>query len=169
MQLSKQTNHITSPHKKTAFKRDFGPREVPRLENLHFHFHAWLIWQLTKWDGTSRYQHFPRYLPLPPQKVRRAHSVLFGSRKGKSSNQLLFCHNNKVKLILESRLILKSRPPDFSPGLSRVYLGLDLNLGAWTQGSAWTLGSAWLCCCSRKVADLKIYLFFCYQTRQSGP
>ena len=30
-----------------------------------------------------------------------------------------FCHN-KVKLILESRLILKSRPPDLNQGLSGV-------------------------------------------------
>ena len=31
-----------------------------------------------------------------------------------------FCHNNKVKLIPESRLILKSRPLDLNQGLSGV-------------------------------------------------
>ena len=25
------------------------------------------------------------------------------------------------------------------------------------------------CCCGKKVADSEIYLFFCYQTKQSGP
>ena len=44
------------------------------------------------------------------------------AEKGKSSNQLLFYHNNKVKLILGSRLILKSRPPDLSPGLDTFFL-----------------------------------------------
>ena len=29
----------------------------------------------------------------------------------------MFWHNNKVKIILESRLILESRPPDLIPGL----------------------------------------------------
>ena len=35
-------------YEKTAFKTDFGPREVSELENLHFHFHAFSGW------GTSR-------------------------------------------------------------------------------------------------------------------
>ena len=33
---------------KTAFKNDFGSREVTKLENLHFLFHAFSCW------GTSR-------------------------------------------------------------------------------------------------------------------
>ena len=32
-------------------------------------------------------------------------------------DQLLFSHNNKVKSDPRTRLILKSRPPDLSPGL----------------------------------------------------
>ena len=32
-------------------------------------------------------------------------------------DQLFFCHNNEVKLIIESRLILDSRPQDLSPDL----------------------------------------------------
>ena len=29
-------------YEKTAFKTDFGPQEVPKLENLHFHaFSGW--------------------------------------------------------------------------------------------------------------------------------
>ena len=35
-------------YEKNAFRFDFGPREVPQPENLHFHFHAFLGW------GTSR-------------------------------------------------------------------------------------------------------------------
>ena len=33
---------------KTAFRNNFGPWEVPKLENLHFHFHAFSGW------GTSQ-------------------------------------------------------------------------------------------------------------------
>ena len=40
-------------------------------------------------------------------------------------DQLFFCHNNKVKLIIESRLILESRPQDLSPDLDSTQ--------AWTQ------------------------------------
>ena len=78
-------------------------------------------------------------------------------KKGKYSNQLLFCHNNKVKPILESWLILESTPPDLSPGLDSTQ--------AWTQ--IWGLDSR-IILDSRirltlllwqKVADLKIYLF----------
>ena len=35
-------------YEKTAFKTDFGPQEVPELENLHFHFHSFYGW------GSSR-------------------------------------------------------------------------------------------------------------------
>ena len=27
-----------------AFKTNFGPRDVPKLENLHFHFYAFSGW-----------------------------------------------------------------------------------------------------------------------------
>ena len=47
------------------------------------------------------------------------------AEKVKFPDQLLFCHNNKVKLILVSSLILGSRPPDLSPGLDSTQ--------AWTQ------------------------------------
>ena len=54
----------------------------------------------------------------------RAHSVLFGSRKKvQLPDQLLFCHKNKVQLILEARLILKSRPTDLRPGLDQLRPG----------------------------------------------
>ena len=33
---------------KTAFRKNFGSREVPKLENLHFQFHAFSGW------GTSQ-------------------------------------------------------------------------------------------------------------------
>ena len=29
---------------KSAFGNDVGPREVPKLDKLHFHFHAFLGW-----------------------------------------------------------------------------------------------------------------------------
>ena len=36
-------------YEKTAFKTDFGPREVPKLENLHFHaFSGWYTYQSPK-------------------------------------------------------------------------------------------------------------------------
>ena len=35
-------------HLKSAFKTDFGPREVPELENLHFHFHVFSGWGTSK-------------------------------------------------------------------------------------------------------------------------
>ena len=35
-------------YQKTAFETDFGPREIPKLENLPFHFHAFSGW------GTSQ-------------------------------------------------------------------------------------------------------------------
>ena len=35
-------------YEKNAFGFNFGPREVPKLENMHFHFHAFSGW------GTSR-------------------------------------------------------------------------------------------------------------------
>ena len=34
------SNYIALYKKKTAFKTDFGHREVPKQENLHFHFNA---------------------------------------------------------------------------------------------------------------------------------
>ena len=33
---------------KTAFRNNFGPREVPKLENLHFHFHAFSGWGISE-------------------------------------------------------------------------------------------------------------------------
>ena len=33
---------------KTAFRNNFGPREVPKLENLNFHFHAFSGWDTSR-------------------------------------------------------------------------------------------------------------------------
>ena len=42
----KNKNNYLRVDKEIAFKTNFGPRKVPKLENLHFHFHAFLIWAI---------------------------------------------------------------------------------------------------------------------------
>ena len=48
--LNKKNYNINyiGPNKKDSFRINFGPQEVPKLENMHFHFHAFSGW------GTSR-------------------------------------------------------------------------------------------------------------------
>ena len=38
-------------YQKTAFKTTFGPWEVPKLENLHFHIHAFSDWDTSQSQG----------------------------------------------------------------------------------------------------------------------
>ena len=50
------SNFITL-YGKNAFRNDLGPWEVPKLQNLHFHFYAFSGW------GTSRGpKSFPKFM-----------------------------------------------------------------------------------------------------------
>ena len=46
--LQNQNSNYITLYEKNAFGFNFGPWEVPELENMHFHFHAFSGW------GTSR-------------------------------------------------------------------------------------------------------------------
>ena len=93
------------------------------------------------------------------------------AEKGKTSNQLLFCHNNKslhspsFLLNIPSSTSFTSpfttypfSPYSFTSSASPPWpllLHLDLNRG--------------LCYCGRKIADLKIYLFSATKQDRVGP
>ena len=66
MLLEKILNSIyITLYDKTAFGTEFGLREAPKMENLHFHFHAFSGWGTSR-GSKSVLKEFSKHQPSGP-------------------------------------------------------------------------------------------------------